>query len=51
MHKLTALAVAVMLLAVAACATKPPPAQPWDNEGVRQRSGETGGKLEKEEKR
>lgn len=50
MRKLTALSVAAMLMA-AACASPPPPEKPWDKEGVRQRAGETGKKLEREEKR
>lgn len=50
MHKLTVFALAALLMAVAACASKPAP-QTWDKEGVRQRAGETGGKLEREENR
>ncbi|MBI5638210.1 MAG: hypothetical protein HZA03_09600 [Nitrospinae bacterium] len=50
MRKLTVFAVAALLLA-AACAKQPPPEKAWDKEGVRQRAGETGKKLEKEEQR
>ncbi len=51
MHKLTAFTIAALLLAVAACASKPPAEKAWDKEGVRQRAGEAGQKLEKEEAR
>lgn len=51
MHKLTAFAVAALLLAMAACASQPPQQKGWDKEGVRQRAGETGGKLNREEGR
>lgn len=50
MHKLTAFAVAALLLAMTACASQPQQ-KGWDKEGVRQRAGETGGKLNREEGR
>lgn len=51
MHKLTTLAVAVLLVAVTACASHPPAEKPLDKEGIRQRAGQTGDKLGKEEHR
>lgn len=51
MHKLTAFAVTALLLALTACASRPPAEKPWDKEGVRQRAGQTGDKLGKEEQR
>ncbi len=51
MLKLTAFTVAALFLAAAACASQPPPQKTWDKEGVRQRAGETGKKLETEERR
>lgn len=51
MQTLTAFVAAVLLVAVAACASHPPAEKPWDKEGVRHRAGETGDKLGKEEKR
>ncbi len=49
MYKLTSLVVAALLLAIAACASQPQQ-KAWDKEGVRQRAGETGKKLDTQER-
>ena len=46
MRKLIASSIAAFFM-MTACASQPE--KPWDKEGVRQRSDETGKKLEKEE--
>lgn len=46
--------IAVLVVAAfltAACASNPPPEKGVDKEGVRQRAGEAGQKLEREERR